>query len=111
MTTYKMTKKEFTEIIKELMSLEKDIQEVDKALKKLDPDFGGFYLSRISTLIVKTLQIVMKDKADWIGYWFWELDCGKLTKKNSVQLKNGKNVPIKTISDLYKILTTEDLNT
>jgi len=43
----------------------------------------------------------MNDKSEWISYWLYELDCGKEAEKLKVTDKNGKTIPMKTISNLY----------
>ncbi len=98
-----MNKKQFITVLKELKELEKKIGDVDLALKKLSPEFNGFYLDGVSFLIVNTLAIAVGDKDKWIDYWIWELDWGKNAKKDSVQVQ-GNPVPIKTMSDLYNLI-------
>ena len=80
-----------------------DIRNVDKAMKKLDPDFGGFYVSKLNNILFNTLKIIFEDKNDWIGYYVYELDWGKNWKKGTITEK-GKDVKLKTTSDLYNIL-------
>lgn len=99
-----MKKEKFKQIMTELVSLIKDGEELNKSFRKLCPDFNFISFSRHETLIVNCLREALNDESDWIGYWIWELYCGVEAKKNSVSIK-GKNVPIKTIDDLYNILT------
>ena len=99
-----MTKKQFTNFIKELIALQKDADLLNKALKRFDPDFNYLTFSRYENLSVSILREAMKDEADWIGFWYWELDKGKRAKSGTVKGKNGKNIPIKTISDLYNLI-------
>lgn len=97
-----LSKEKFIEVIEELHSLENDIQNVHSAMKKLDPDFGGFYLSRVSTLVLNLLEKAIGDKYQYINYFIYDLDYGKKWKKRSVvDTKNGKFIKLKTISDLY----------
>lgn len=56
------------------------------------------------------LKDVFDDKGDWISYWVYELDFGKKAEEDSIQSKEGKNIPIKTIKDLYILLTNEKDN-
>jgi hypothetical protein len=104
-----MNKQEFTKTIQTLLALKRDESLLHMALKSFDPDFGGFSLSRYEELLVHTLRIAVDDKNDWIGYWIYELDCGKLAKKGSVKSKQGKNIPIKTISNLWEIINNKKL--
>lgn len=96
-----LTKKQFIKLLTDFKQIEEDINNVDKALKKLDPDFGGFYLSRVSTLITDALKAAMNDEYDYIGYWVYELDYGSKWKKGTITTKEGKDIKLKTAEDLY----------
>jgi hypothetical protein len=99
-----MDKKQFKKIIEEFTLLKKQTDILDNALKTLDPEFGGLCLHRHEGLILDLLKSIMKDDGEWIDYWVYELEYGKKAKKNSVSVKD-KNIPIKTINDLYNLLT------
>jgi len=101
---FTLTKKRFINYITTLKLIESDLHKVHIAFKKLDPDFGGFYLSRFSTLIIKVLQDAMQDKYDYINYFIYELDYGKKWKKGMITRKNGEDVKLKTPEDLYNYL-------
>ena len=89
----------------ELLKLREDISNVDRALKKLDPDFGGLHLSRAEELTVSVLEESMNDQeVKWIKYWLYELECGEKATVDSVS-SNGESIPIRTIDDLYDLLT------
>ena len=77
------------------------------AFKKLDPDFNFVSLGRIETLLTKTLEIAVGDsgKDSWISYWLYENDCGKGSCQ--VNEKDGTEVPIKTIEDLWNIINNK----
>jgi len=100
-----MKKEQFIEIMKELISIRKDEKNLNEAFKKFEPDFNYICFGRYETLLVKILQIAMKDKSDWIGYWLYECDCGENKLVNSVKDKDGKKIPIKKLSDLYNCIT------
>jgi len=99
-----LSKEKFIKAILELRSIEEDIESVHKALQKLDPDFGGFYLSRVNTLIVQLLQDSMDDKYENISYWIYELNYGKTWHKGCIIDKNKKDIKLKTAEDLYKYI-------
>ena len=100
-----MKYKEFKKVMDNLISIKKDEDNLNKAFRKFCPDFNFICFSRQEELIVDLIKMLMGDEDDWIGYWLYELDCGKEAKKNSVQDKDGKNIPIKTLRDLYNIIT------
>jgi hypothetical protein len=99
-----LTKEKFIRALTELKSLEEDIDNVHVALQKLDPDFGGFYLSRVSTLIVNLLKDAMNDKYDYIDYFIYELEYGKKWKKGMITDKNKKDIKLQTAEDLYNYI-------
>lgn len=90
--------------MKEFIALRKDEEKVCEAMKKIDPNFMYFSLGRYEILFLKTLKEAMDDKYDNIDYWVYEIDFGKNAKKDSITDKNGKNIPIKTLSNLYDII-------
>ena len=95
-----INKKEFKKYLTQLVELKQDEDNLNKALRIFEPDFNYICFSRYETLIVDLLQKLMNDESDWIGYWLYEINCGKDAKTNSVK-KDGKNIPIKTIDNLY----------
>ena len=101
-----MNREQFTKILKDLIAIKKDEDNLNEAFKKFEPDFNFISFGRYETLVVKTLEIVMNDKADWIGYFLYEREC-KFTKKNIIRDKNGKNLPFRNFDDLYNLITNK----
>jgi len=99
-----MTYKTFNNLITRLIEIRRDGENLNKALRRFSPDFNCLYFSKQEDLIIDCLKELMGDENDWIGYWLYELNYGKEVKKDSVSIK-GKNIPIKTIKDLYNLLT------
>ncbi len=99
-----LSKEKFVKAINELQSIETDIEAVHKALQKLDPDFGGFYLSRVNTLIVQLLQDAAEDKYEYVSYFIYELDYGKKWHKGCITDKNKKDIKLQTAEDLYNYI-------
>jgi len=98
-----MTKKEFIKYIEDYESLYIDEQNINKAMKKLAPEFNGFYMSRYHTLFADMLSNLIGDTDDWVGYWIYELDFGKKATDKTVK-KNNKYLPIRTPEDLYNLI-------
>jgi len=101
-----MNKQQFIEIMEELISIKNDQEALNKALHKFDPDFNYFSFGRFECLLGEAVKIAMDDKYDNISYWLYELNCGKDAKKNSVT-KDGKPIPIKTLSNLYDLIKAD----
>lgn len=104
-----MTKDTFIKLMTEFLALEDDLRAVDKAMKKLSPDFGGFMLERHTTLFLKAMREAMEDFSDWIGYWMWELNKGADYKDGCVTDMDDNIIPLKTLSDLYDCIKGNDL--
>jgi hypothetical protein len=98
-----MNKQEFKKILTELIKLKKDEMALELALKKFDPD-SSLSLLRYEALVVDTLTLAMNDTNEWIAYWLCDCNCGKDTKAVKIM---GKNVPLKTMDNLWNILTME----
>ena len=55
--------------------------------------------------------LLLEDKDDWICYWVYELDCGRRWEEGTVVSKDGENIPLKTIEDLWAMLNKVDNKT
>ena len=49
---------------------------------------------------------LLKDKSDWISYYIYELDFGERYEEGMIT-EDGKNIPLKTVDDLWNILKGE----
>ena len=98
-----MNKQLFLKMMKEYKQLSDDIDNVHQAMKKLDPDFGGFCISRVESFCTKLIKHSFDDKFGWVEYFIYDLEWGKKYKKGSVT-ENGKITPLKTLEDLYELL-------
>jgi hypothetical protein len=100
-----ISKKAFVDIMNEYKSLREDEISMYNVMRKLDPDFGGFGLTRHAVLIDKLLRLLMEDEpCDWIGYFNYELECGKIDGKVTL---DKKKIKLRTFEDLYNLLTKE----
>ena len=70
-----------------------------------DGHFVPTYYADLENCIIKLLNIIYNDsKDDTLDWWIYEMDFGDKCSKTSMSDKNGKNIPIKTIEDLYRYL-------
>jgi hypothetical protein len=97
-------KKTFIKLMQELIQLQRLERDCQRVFKKLDPGFNFWTLGKYENIVVEALGASLNDKDDWIAYWLYELNCGKNAKNGTVKDKNGKNIPIKTLSDLYDLM-------
>ena len=101
----KVTKEWF---IKNVNAIEQNLGWLDKLYEAeiLSEDF----IDKIGFAIeqpVRMLQELMDDEEDWIGYWIFELDCGRKWTPGCVEDKDGDEVKLQTAEDLWNVLTEE----
>ena len=107
-----LTLAEFVTHMSELKVLEGDLDNADKAMRVLSPDFGGFYLTRPIEMILSLLEDAMggdKEEADWIGYFIYELDWGAKWKTGMITEKDGTDIKLATLEYLYNRLEQETI--
>jgi hypothetical protein len=104
-----MTFKQFEKHILRLKELTEEREKIENVMKKskLSDSFndGLFGTAWYEILIVDILKDAFNDESDWIGYWIYELEFGKTYKQGCVKDRNNKPIPLKTINDLYNLLT------
>lgn|GEM_PF-1614840 len=80
-------------------------RQVSDSLEKLSDTFITVNSSnKIYDALYLVLEEAMHDTSQWISWWIYEMDYGEKAKKGSVTM-NGKDIPVKTIDDLYNLLT------
>jgi len=90
--------------MEKFIEIKENVENVNKALKVFEPDFNYLCFSKYEYIFLDALKEAMNDEYDWIDYFIYELNFGKKAKKDSVTEK-GKNIPIKTIDNLYNLIT------
>ena len=103
----KMDFEQFERFMTEYLALLDDEEAASAALKKLDPDFNYLGFGRHSQLILEALKAAMGDKYDYISYWLYDLDRGKKWHKGSVTEKDGSDIPLKTLRQLFDHIITQ----
>ena len=106
-----LTRKQFKEVMADLKELDEIEAQVNKAMKMLSPDFMGFSLEKPFTTIVKVLEYSMEDTENsWISYWMYDLERGRKAEHGTVTEKDGSDIPMKTVDDLYNLLAKDPEN-
>ena len=54
--------------------------------------------------VVELLELAMNDEDHWIGYWFFERDCGEDWDDTTACDADGNPIVLKTQEQLYKYL-------
>lgn len=96
----KLNRKEFSDTIQTII----DVMETNAKLEGLLDCSVIEYNHRLGAVAVSLLSNVMNDEYDWINYWLWEIDCGRRDDLGAFEA-DGTPIPMKTIDDLYNILT------
>lgn len=72
----------------------------------LPTDFvSGYNNSFITHQLIKIVKLHLNDKSDMVDYFIHDLEWGKKYKRGMITEKNGSEIKIKTISDLWNYLT------
>lgn len=96
-----MTKENFAKLIN---AVKNHSDYIWNLYKDYSIDFVNSPVMEIENEITKYLKAQFDDKSDWISYWMWELDFGENWKPGTVT-ENGNDIPLKTIDDLWNLLT------
>ncbi len=110
---------DYMEQLKEIVHLEENL---DKALKELSPDFGGFHNEKASSLIINLLKDLMDDRQevyaiegtwsqkDWsdIEYFIYDMNWGKDCRKYPIIEENGKKIYLKNEYELYDFICNSE---
>lgn len=104
-----MTYERFEEYITKIVNLIQFQDSLDRVTREWNRTYNKSYPTDIyiPTLIPETIALleeIMHDKDEWISYWVYELDCGRKWVKDTITSK-GIDVPLKTIRDLWEILS------
>lgn len=93
--------------IVQLIDFENNLQSLIHSYRKNDEEMIEISFPTLMTNIIELLAILTQDTNDWISYWIFELECGNKYKDGCVKDKNNNDIPLKTIKDLWDILSME----
>ena len=105
-----ISKKLFSDCIRSLDNIDRFQSVVLDLTKQYDGygcvDMGTMMYPACDGELLELLRVIMNDtKNDWIGYFCYELDFGRKWKPGCVEDKNGNDVVLATINDLWALLT------
>ena len=66
-------------------------------------DAAEIFLPSLECTVVELLEKIFNDECNWISYWVYELNFGKLYKDGCITMDN-KIVKLKTVEDLWNLL-------
>ena len=96
-----ISKDNFIQTMYALERLDKKMDNVDKALKELCPDFGGFYMTDPFSIVMHLLSEIFNDTGDWIGWLVYECDFLHI---EPVADENGQPIELNNWGDVYDFL-------
>jgi len=92
---------------KAIESIKKQREKELKFCKALEDIMDGNFVPEMSIDILEALLSCLKDifndREDWVDWWIYEKDFGK-DKKLTARYKNGKEIKLDTVEDLYVFL-------
>ena len=98
-----MKYEQFKQLMIDLLKIKADAQELNKAFRKLDPDFNYISFSRYEELIVRAIKDALDDKAEWVEYFLYER-YGKFSKEKIITV-DKKKMAINSYKDLWYLIT------
>ena len=96
----------FTDFEKYMNAVHKDYRWMDLVTDALNSDVLYENLNS-QYFLLDLMTDIFEDKEDWIGYYIFELNWGEEYEPGMVKDKDGNDVPLATLEDLYNILTKE----
>ena len=79
--------------------------QMEKWQKTFDEMFNGHFVPTyneiLETALVDVLQEMYND-TDTLGWWIYEMEFGTKAEKGSMTDKDGNDIPMHTVDDLYK---------
>lgn len=100
-----ITKEYFSEIMESIKKTYKYQEGLNNYFSKNGVD-GYIYQPDCIDTTIKLLHKIFgeKDIDEWISYFCFELDFGRKYKEGMVKDEFGKDIPLSTFDDLYKLL-------
>lgn len=99
-----LTRENFTKYMKQLCDRADKQEKINDIV--MDIDFCEIDITGHEALCIELLAELMNDNHNdsWVQYWFYELKRGTKNDKMKVWHKDGREILLTTIDDLYNIL-------
>lgn len=99
-----LTKEEFVKYLNEIKKVFDFDEGINDLFYSVDRDNFIQFPSLVEEVIALIKLCIGGDKSDWIGYYCWELNFGKNWKCGMITSRNGKDIKLETIDDLWNLL-------
>lgn len=102
-----ISKEVFVKTMERLENLNERMDKVDSAMKELNRDFCGFYITDIFDITIGLLEEVFNDKeSGWLSYFVYERDWLHNFKLGDITVYD-KPIEINNWEDVYDFLVKE----
>lgn len=103
-----ISKRLFVDTMNGLRDYDRKMDVVDTAIKELDKDFGGLYITAPFDLIMPVLEGVFHDeKSGWLSYLVYEKNWLEECKPGDVTDENDEEIDLSTWDKVYDFLVKE----
>lgn len=100
-----ITREVFKKVLEDAQQVNDYQVGLNNFFRKHNADGYIFQPDCMSSLLELLHLFFEKDSDEWISYFCFELDFGRKYKDGMITDKNGKNIQLKTIDDLYDLLS------
>lgn len=105
-----ISKNTFVKTINNLRDLDKKMSAVDDAMKNLNADFCGFYVTEPFDMVVELLTECLNDTEEWLSYFIYERDWLENYHLGDITV-HGVPVKIESWEDVYDFIKVQsDIN-
>jgi hypothetical protein len=106
-----MTKKQFIKRMTEFVKIKIEVEKINKVLFNSPLNEGNWQYPmgciQYEDLFINTMSEIFNDQdVEWIWYWVDDCQCGK---KQQLITINATKYKLKTLDDLYNLLTNKYL--
>ena len=101
-----ISKETFVKMMLDLQNLDAKMDAVDTALKNLNSDFCGFYITSVFEITLDLLTEAMNDTDEWIYYFVYERNWLQNFELGDVII-NGNHINIRNWEDVYDLIVGE----
>lgn len=98
-----ISKETFVKTINSLQELDSKMSAVDNAMKILNGDFCGFYITEPFDIAINLLEESLDDKEGWISYFIFERDWLEDLTFGDIEI-NGIPVSINNWEEAYDFI-------
>ena len=90
--------------IKKITELRDKVDSLFSEYARDEKTIAEMYFPTLDAESAELLAIVSGDNDGWIDYWIWELNCGADWTKGCVTDKEGNDIKLETVKDLWNAI-------